>query len=67
MADAIERDMRASIVQSVDLACFKGDSGANETVADIVGMQTAGISEFTITQDQQGQAGRNAGRIRGHW
>ena len=50
MADAIERDMRASIVQSVDLACFKGDSGANETIADIVGMQTAGISEFTITQ-----------------
>ena len=50
MADAIERDMRASIVQSVDLACFKGDSGANENSADVTGMQTASISEFTITQ-----------------
>ena len=50
MADAIERDMRAAIVSSVDLACFKGDTGANETVADIVGLQTAAITESEITQ-----------------
>ena len=50
MADAIERDMRAGLVDSIDLACFKGDSGASGTDADIVGMQTAAISEGTLTQ-----------------
>ena len=42
--------MRAGLVDSVDLACFKGDSGATGTDADIVGMQTAGITERTLTQ-----------------
>ena len=50
MSDAIERDMRAAIVDSVDLACFNGDSGANENVADITGLRTVGISESTLTQ-----------------
>ena len=50
MSDAIERDMRAAIVASVDLACFKGDASANEAVADVVGLTTASISETTITQ-----------------
>ena len=50
LSDAIERDMRMAMTESVDLAVFKGDSGANENTADITGMQTAGIAEFTITQ-----------------
>ena len=50
LADAIIRDMRAAMVESVDLAVFNGDAGANENVADIVGMQTAGIVETTVTQ-----------------
>ena len=50
LADAIERDMRMAMVESVDLAVFKGDAGATGTDADITGMQTASISEFTITQ-----------------
>ena len=50
MADAIERDMRAGLVDSVDLACFNGDDSATGTDADIVGMQTASITETTITQ-----------------
>ena len=50
MADAIERDMRMAIVDSVDLACFNGDDSATGTDADIVGMQTAGITETTLTQ-----------------
>ena len=53
MADAIERDMRAAIVDSVDLACFKGDSGANENVADVTGLQTAAITEVTLTQGKK--------------
>ena len=50
MAGAIERDMAASIMESIDLAVFKGDSGANENTADITGFQTAGITEVTVTQ-----------------
>ena len=53
MADAIERDMRAGLVDSIDLACFKGDAGATGTDADIVGLQTAGITEGTLTQAQK--------------
>ena len=36
--------------RSVDLAVFNGDAGANEDTADIVGLQTAGITEATLTQ-----------------
>lgn len=50
LADAIERDMRMAMAESVDLAVFNGDAGANESTADIVGMRTAGITEFTLTQ-----------------
>ena len=50
LSDSIERDLRAAIVESVDLACFKGDHGANENVGDITGLQTAAIVEATITQ-----------------
>ena len=50
LSEAIERDMRMAMTESVDLTVFKGDSGANENTADITGMQTAGITEFTITQ-----------------
>ena len=47
---AIERDMRMAMTESVDLAVFKGDAGANEDLADIVGLQTAAITEATLTQ-----------------
>ena len=56
LADAIQRDMSAAMTESVDLAVFKGDAGANENSADITGMQTAGISEFTITQTNKVKA-----------
>ena len=53
MADAIERDMRAGLVDSIDLACFNGDAGASGTDADITGLQTAAIAEATLTQAQK--------------
>ena len=53
MADAIERDMRAGLVDSVDLACFNGDDSATGTDSDIVGMQTASITETTLTQAEK--------------
>ena len=51
MAAAIERDMLAATLESMDKAIFIGDSGANENSADIAGLTTAaGVVESTITQ-----------------
>ena len=50
LADAIIRDMRAAMVERIDRSIFIGDAGANENTADIVGLQTAGIGEATLTQ-----------------
>ena len=41
LEDAITRDMRAAVMDAVDLAVFKGDAGATPNAADIVGLQTA--------------------------
>ena len=50
LADAIQRDMRMSMVETIDRKIFIGDTGADEAAGDIVGLQTAGIQEKTITQ-----------------
>ena len=50
LEDALQRDLRMALVDGIDKAIFKGDSGPSGTGADIVGLQTAGISESTITQ-----------------
>ena len=50
LADAIQRDMRAALVESIDNTIFKGDAGGSGTEADIVGLQTASIDESTLTQ-----------------
>ena len=56
LSAAIERDMRAAMVESVDLAVFKGDAGANEDTADVVGLQTAAVTEATLTQAKSKKA-----------
>ena len=54
LSDAIERDMRMAMSETVDRVCFNGDSGANEASGDVVGMRTqADIAEFTVTQAQK--------------
>ena len=53
IADAIQRDMRAAMVEDVDRTIFVGDSGANEAAGDITGLQTAGISEATLSQSNK--------------
>ena len=55
MSDAMVRAMTAGIASAVDLAIFKGDSGAGETSANIVGFQTAlaAAQEVTITQNNK--------------
>ena len=42
--------LRMALVEGIDRAIFKGDSGPSGTGADIVGLQTAGIAESTLTQ-----------------
>ena len=56
IAAAIERDMQAAMTESVDLAVFNGDANANEDTADIVGMQTAAITEATLSQSNKAKA-----------
>ena len=51
--------MRMAMVESVDRAVFNGDNGANEDTADIVGMQTAGITESDLDPSRQ-QKGRRS-------
>lgn len=50
LEDALRRDLRMAMAEGIDRAIFSGDDGANENVADIVGLTTAGIGERTITQ-----------------
>ena len=50
LEDALQRDLRMALVAGIDEAIFKGDSGPSGTSADIVGLQTAGIAESTLTQ-----------------
>ena len=50
LAEAIIRDQRAQLLESMDKAIFVGDAGASGTDSDIVGLTTAGIAEATLTQ-----------------
>ena len=50
LEEALQRDLRMALVEGIDRAIFKGDAGPAGTGADIVGLQTAGISESTLTQ-----------------
>ena len=55
LEDALQRDLRAALVEGIDRSIFKGDAGPAGTDADIVGFQKAGISEFTLTQSAKVQ------------
>ena len=56
MSEAIQRDMRAAMVEKIDRTVFLGDSGANESAGDITGLTSAGIGETTVTQAQKVKA-----------
>ena len=47
---ALQRDLRSAMIEGVDRVIFKGDLTPTAAGADIVGFQTAAISEFTLTQ-----------------
>ena len=50
LEEGIVRDLRAAVVAQIDKSLFLGDSTATRTDADIVGLNTASISEVTLTQ-----------------
>ena len=51
LADArLRRDFRMALAEHADKIVFVGDSTANPNDGDIVGLQTAGITETTLTQ-----------------
>ena len=51
LEDALRRDLRMALADSIDKAVFLGDDGANEAGADITGLMTAAdITEKTLKQ-----------------
>ena len=50
LESALTRDLRAALVEGIDRAIFLGDATATGTDADVTGLQTAAITEATITQ-----------------
>ena len=53
LEDALQRDLRMALVEGIDRSIFKGDSGPSGTGSDIVGFQSAGITENTLTQSNK--------------
>ena len=50
LESALTRDLRMALMEGVDRAIFLGDATATGTDADITGLQTATISETTVSQ-----------------
>ena len=50
LESALTRDLRMALMEGIDRAIFLGDAGASGNDADIVGLQSAVITETTIKQ-----------------
>lgn len=50
LESALTRDLRMALTEGIDRAVFLGDTTATGTDADITGLQTASITETTLTQ-----------------
>ena len=50
LESALTRDLSAALTEGIDRTIFLGDATATGTDADITGLQTAAITEATITQ-----------------
>ena len=50
LEEALQRDLRMALTEGADKAIFVGADGGSANTADIIGLQTAGISEVTLTQ-----------------
>ena len=54
----MQRDLRSALVEGIDATIFKGDATPTAAAADIVGLQTAAIAEFTLTQANKIKGGQ---------
>ena len=50
LESALTRDLRMALTEGIDRAIFLGDDTANPNAGDVVGLNTAAITETTITQ-----------------
>ena len=50
---ALTRDLRYAMTEGIDRSIFLGDAGATGTDADIVGFNTASITEVALTQSNK--------------
>ena len=51
LEDALQRDLRMALVESMDSAIINGDNNADDTTEDIIGLKTAtGVTETTLSQ-----------------
>ena len=50
LESALTRDLRMALTEGIDRAIFLGDATATGTDADIVGLNTAAITEVSVTQ-----------------
>ena len=50
LEDALSRDLRMAMADHMDKTILKGDATANPADGDIVGLQTAGITEASLSQ-----------------
>jgi len=58
LEDALVRDLRAALLDSIDKAVFVGDASANEARADVSGLQSvSSVVEKELTQTQKTSAG----------
>ena len=53
LEDALTRDLRMAMIEGIDRVIFKGDLTPTSADADIIGLQTAPIAEFTLTQSNK--------------
>ena len=65
LESSLTRDTRMALMEGVDRTIFLGDATATGTDADIVGLQTATISETTITQTNKVKGTGNPYRVHG--
>ena len=51
LEDALQRDLRMALVESMDTAMLSGDNNADDTTEDVTGLRThASVTETTLTQ-----------------
>ena len=61
LEDALTRDMRMALRERMDATVFNGDDGANENVADIIGLfGIAGLTEKSVHAGGQASRPRDA-------